>query len=82
MPLAGWYYMMQGDVEQSIFWLEKGLEHRISQVLNTRAFAQILDRDQGGLLSNPGLQSFLGRMNLDDQSLNRYRNSGLFDDAP
>ena len=82
VPLAGWYYMMQGDVEQSIFWLEKGLEHRISQVLNTRAFAQILDRDQRGLLRNPGLQSFLGRMNLDNRSLNRYRDSGLFDDVP
>ncbi|MCZ6852461.1 MAG: hypothetical protein O7G86_00960 [Gammaproteobacteria bacterium] len=82
VPLAGWYYMMQGDVEQSIFWLEKGLEHKISQVLNTRAFAQILDRDQRGLLHDPGLQTFLGRMNLDNRSLNRYRDSGLFDDVP
>ena len=73
---------MVGDVEQSIFWLEKGLEHKISQVLNTRAFAQILDDDQRGLLSNPCLQGFLGKMNLDNQSLNQYRDSGLFDDAP
>jgi len=82
MPLAGWFYMMQDDVEQSVFWLEKGLEHRISQILNTRAFAQILDNEQRDLLRNPILQSFLGRMNLDDQSLNRYRDSGLFEDVP
>ena len=81
MPLAGWFYMIQGDVEQAVFWLEKSFEHRISQVLNTRPFAQILSDKQCSLLNNPLLQTFLRKMNLDDQSLSHYRQSGLFDET-
>jgi len=81
MPLAGWFYMIQGDVEQAVFWLEKSFEHRISQVLNTRPFAQILNDKQCSLLNNPLLQTFLRKMNLDDQSLSHYRQSGLFDET-
>ncbi len=81
MPLAGWFYMIQGDVEQAVFWLEKSFEHRISQVLITRPFAQSLSDKQCCLLNNPLLQTFLAKMNMDDQSLSHYRQSGLFDET-
>ncbi len=81
MPLAGWFYMIQGDVEQAVFWLEKSFEHQISQVLITRPFAQSLSDKQCSLLNNSLLQTFLGKMNMDDQSLSRYRHSGLFDET-
>ena len=76
-----WFYMIQGDVEQAVFWLEKSFEHQISQVLITRPFAQSLSDKQCSLLNNSLLQTFLGKMNMDDQSLSHYRQSGLFDET-
>lgn len=80
MPLLAWIHMLQGDIEQSVSWLEKSLDQQVSQVLNTRAFAQILDGPEGTYLANPVLQNFLKRMNLDDASIHEYRDAGLFED--
>ena len=80
MPLVAWIHMLQGDIEQSVSWLEKSLDQQVSQVLNTRAFAQILDGPEGAYLANPVLQNFLKRMNLDDASIHEYRDAGLFED--
>jgi TolB-like protein/Tfp pilus assembly protein PilF len=80
MPLVGWVHLIQGDVEQAVDWLQKGFENQISQVLTTRAFAQILDGGERNRLAHPLLQDFLSQMNLDDRAISKYCDSGLFED--
>ncbi len=80
MPLVGWVHLIQGDVEQAVDWLQKSFENQISQVLNTRAFAQILDGGERNRLAHPLLQDFLSQMNLDDRAISKYCDSGLFQD--
>ena len=57
---------MRDSVEAAVPWLETTLNHRISQVLTTRAFAGI---QPGSPLAHPLLQAFLRKMNLDDHSI-------------
>ncbi|HIG40857.1 MAG: hypothetical protein ABGY96_01330 [bacterium] len=65
-PLAGWITMIEGDFEQAITWMQIALDNRISQVLNVRAFAQILPNSP---LRDADFQRFLTQLNLDDQSV-------------
>lgn len=75
--LLGWIELLLGNTEEGIHWLSIALENQISQVLNSRAFMQILPYE--GVLRQTHVQSFLARMNMDDKSLADLRSRGVIE---
>jgi tetratricopeptide (TPR) repeat protein len=69
-PLIGWICLMLEEPSEAAYWFGIALDHQISQVLTSRAFAHVLPYNP---LKDADFQRFLSRMNLDDESIRTLR---------